>query len=209
MDNLIILIPAYNELDNLKKILNNEFNFFIVDDCSTDGTEEFLAKNNFKYIKNKKNLGYEKTILVGMNYLAKNYQNITTLCTFDGDNEHPKNEIKRIYSYYKRKKIDLLVCNRKKQNRISESLLSILFFLKHGIKDPLTGMKFYNFFKLKKVLNLTKADCFLVDLLHIFLKKNYKVGNYSIITDRNLTNSKIGFNFNVDIKILKLIKYLF
>ncbi len=209
MDKLVILIPAFNELNNLKKILDDKLNFFIVDDCSTDGTEEFLIKNDFKYIKNTKNLGYEGTILMGMNYLAKNYENIETLCTFDGDNEHPKNEIKKIYNYYKTKKLDLLVCNRNKQNRFSEKLLSILFFSKYGVKDPLTGMKFYNFSKLKKVLNFVKTDFFLIDLLHLFIKNNYKIKNYTIKTNRNLINSKIGFSIKVNFKILKLAKFLF
>ena len=39
MDSLVVLIPSYNELSNLKKILkiNKKF-FFIVDDCSNDNT---------------------------------------------------------------------------------------------------------------------------------------------------------------------------
>ena len=45
MDSIIILIPSYNELPNLKKILEkNKKLFFIVDDCSNDKTEIFLKK---------------------------------------------------------------------------------------------------------------------------------------------------------------------
>ena len=44
MDKLIVLIPAYNELSNLKKILNLENNFLVIDDQSTDGTEIYLKK---------------------------------------------------------------------------------------------------------------------------------------------------------------------
>ena len=45
MASLVVLIPAYNELNNLKKILNkNKKLFFIVDDYSNDNTESFLKK---------------------------------------------------------------------------------------------------------------------------------------------------------------------
>ena len=65
MASLVVLIPVYNELNNLKKILNkNKKLFFIVDDYSNDNTESFLKKNKINYIRNKKNLGYEKSLLI-------------------------------------------------------------------------------------------------------------------------------------------------
>ena len=45
MASLVVLIPAYNELNNLKKILKNKrLFFFVVDDYSDDNTEIFLKK---------------------------------------------------------------------------------------------------------------------------------------------------------------------
>ena len=71
---LTILIPSYNELPNLKKILKkNKKLFFIVDDNSNDGTKYFLKKNKIAFIKNKKNLGYEKSLLRGINYIIKKF----------------------------------------------------------------------------------------------------------------------------------------
>ena len=75
MASLVVLIPAYNELNNLKKILNkNKKMFFIVDDYSNDNTKIFLKKNKINYIRNKKNLGYEKSLLIGINHIIKNYK---------------------------------------------------------------------------------------------------------------------------------------
>ena len=208
MDKLAILIPAHNELKNLKKILDNKLRFFIVDDCSTDGTEEFLIDNKYQYIKNDTQIGYESAVLKGFNYLLNNFNDIETICTFDGDNEHPKEDIEKIYNYFEKYKIDLLICNREKKNRFSERLISLLFKLRYGIKDPLTGMKLYKINKLKEVLNRADSNHFLVDLTYYFLKENLNVKNFTIETNRNLTNSKIGFNLGVEIKILKLIKFL-
>ena len=50
----LILIPAYNELNNLKKFVKKVNKFaplYILDDCSTDGTEQCLLKNKIKYKK--------------------------------------------------------------------------------------------------------------------------------------------------------------
>jgi glycosyltransferase involved in cell wall biosynthesis len=51
MHDLIILIPTYNEINNLNKILKNNYNFLIVDDCSNDGTEKLLKKKKLNILK--------------------------------------------------------------------------------------------------------------------------------------------------------------
>ena len=150
MDKLVVLIPSHNELKNLKKFLDNKLRFFIVDDHSSDGTEKFLIKYKYKYIINNSQIGYEATTLKGISYILDNFNEIETICTFDGDNEHPKEEIEKIYDYFNAGKFDLLICNREKQNRFSEKLISFFFNLRYKIKDPLSGMKFYRTNKLKK-----------------------------------------------------------
>ena len=92
----LILIPAYNELNNLKKFLkklNKLAPVYILDDCSTDNTDKWLLKNNIKYKKNKINLGYEKNLLNGIKKFKKNCQ---YLITFDGDGQHQISDIKKI-----------------------------------------------------------------------------------------------------------------
>ena len=55
----LILIPAFNELNNLKKFVkkvNNLAPLYILDDCSRDKTENWLIRNKIKYIKNNENI---------------------------------------------------------------------------------------------------------------------------------------------------------
>jgi len=210
MASLVVLIPSYNELSNLKKILKiNKKLFFIVDDCSNDNTENFLKKNKISYIRNKKNLGYEKSLLKGINYIIKKFKKKKTICTIDGDNEHPIKIVNKISKLFLKKDYDILVCNRKIKNRFLEKCLSIFFDKKYKIKDPMSGMKFYKIDSLKKIINFTTNKFFLVDLLYLAIKKKFKVGNYEIRTKRNLKYSKIGFGFKTQIKILKTFKFLF
>jgi hypothetical protein len=210
MVSLVVLIPAYNELNNLKKILKkNKKLFFIVDDFSNDNTEIFLKKNKVRYIKNKKNLGYEESLLKGIDYIIKNYKEKKFICTLDGDNEHPINLVNKIYKLFLKKNYDILVCNRKIKNRFLEEFLSDIFYTKYKIKDPMSGMKIYKIKSLKKIINFASNNFFLVDLLYLAIKNKFKVGNYEIKTKRNLKNSKIGFGFKTQIKILKILKFLF
>lgn len=209
MASLVVLIPAYNELNNLKKILKNKkLFFFVVDDYSNDNTESFLKRKKINYIRNKKKLGYEKSLLNGISYIIKNYKKKKIICTLDGDNEHPKDLIEKIYNLFLKKKYDILVCNRKIKNRFLETLLSKIFNLRYKIKDPMSGMKLYKIHKLKKILRFASNNFFLVDLLYLAIKNKFKIANYEIKTKVNLDNSKVGFGFKTQLKILKIFKFV-
>jgi hypothetical protein len=210
MDSIIILIPSYNELPNLKKILEkNKKLFFIVDDCSNDKTEIFLKKKKISYIRNKKKLGYEESLLKGMNYIIKKYKKKKIICTVDGDNEHPIKIVNKISKLFLKNDCDILICNRKIKNRFLEKILSILFYKKYKISDPMSGMKIYRISSLKKIINSVSNKFFLVDLLYLGIKKKFKIINYEIQTERNLKNSKVGFGFKIQLKIIKIFKFLF
>jgi hypothetical protein len=207
MHDLVILIPAYNEVKNLAKILKYKYNYLIIDDGSNDSTVNLLKKNKINYIKNLTNIGYEKSLIKGFNYLKK--KKFKYILTIDGDGEHPVNKIKKIYFLAKDKKTDLIICNRKYRSRILENLLSLFFQIRFGLKDPLSGMKMYYLPKIKNLINKIDNDSFLVDVIIMFIKKKNKIINYEIVTKKKFGESKIGYNFTVQLKILKLFRYIF
>ena len=73
----------------------------------------------------------------------------------------------------------------------------------------MSGMKLYKIHALKKIINFTSNNFFLVDLLYLGIKNKFKIANYEIKTKRNLKNSKVGFGFKTQIKILKIFKFIF
>ncbi len=61
---LSVIIPAYNEMDTIAEVLEKvravdiEKEIIVADDCSTDGTREFLrSQNDIKLAENPRNLG--------------------------------------------------------------------------------------------------------------------------------------------------------
>jgi hypothetical protein len=207
MHDLVILIPAYNEVKNLAKIVKYKYNYLIIDDGSNDGTVNLLKKNKIIYIKNLTNIGYEKSLIKGLNYLKK--KKFKYVLTIDGDGEHPINKIKKIYFFAKKNKIDLVICNRKNKNRFLENILSTIFWIRFGLKDPLSGMRMYYMPKLKKIINQIDKNSFLVDIIINFIVRKYKIYNYEILTKKKIGSSKVGYGLYIQLKILKLLRYVF
>ena len=55
---VLIIIPAYNEAENIEKtvndvIQNTDYDYVVVNDCSKDNTKEVCEKNNFNILNNK------------------------------------------------------------------------------------------------------------------------------------------------------------
>jgi len=71
---LAIVIPARNEEKTIKKVifsLKKYGDILVIDDHSSDKTQKIIKKLKIKFIRNKKNLGYEETVLKGIKHLLK------------------------------------------------------------------------------------------------------------------------------------------
>ena len=210
--NYIILIPSHNELTSLKKIYSSinksNLNCLIIDDSSTDNTHIWLKRNNATFLRNKRKLGYEKSLITGFKYISKKF-NYNYIITFDADGEHKVKDLKRIIQFHKKTKPDILICNRLSFNRWSEYLLSFIFNQIFKIKDPLSGLKIYNLIKLSKIIKEIKKNMYLVDIIKIFKNKNYEIKNYEINVNKRIGESKVGKDLIVNLKILSLAKLIF
>jgi len=208
---VIILIPSHNEIKTLEKICLEikklRLKFLVIDDASNDGTLLWLKKKKINYIKNKKNIGYESSIIAGINYIIKNFDS-KYLITFDADGEHQTKDLIRVIKCLKHKKVDMVIGNRDKFNRLSEHILSFLFFIKFDVKDPLSGFKAYSVQKLKKIKNKINAKFYLVDIITLFKAKNFFIKNIHIKTKRRTDKSRVGNIFFTNIKILSLLRFI-
>ena len=84
MNKILVIIPTYNEADNILKIIpevllntteENDFNILVVDDNSPDGTAAMVESLNDKKVnvlKREKKLGLGTAYLAGFKYAIKN-----------------------------------------------------------------------------------------------------------------------------------------
>jgi glycosyltransferase involved in cell wall biosynthesis len=101
MKKILIIIPAYNEEDNILKTYNSikdykEFNYdaLVINDGSKDNTEKILLENNIPHINLIQNLGIGGAVQTGYKYaLMYDYDIVVQ---FDGDGQHDINYVKNI-----------------------------------------------------------------------------------------------------------------
>ena len=205
----IIIIPSFNELYSLKKILkqlSKKYKLIVIDDGSKDSTSKMLNAFKIESITNKKNIGYEKSLIKAFNYTIEKYPNTKNIITFDADGEHKTSDLNKIIMFSKIRKPALLICNRQNIQRFSEKIINYFFKIKFNVEDPLSGLKVYNIKILKKYLNKIKSDHFLVNLAKNICTHKHKVLNYpikcNIVKNRQ---PRVGNYFLSNIKILKIL----
>lgn len=96
---LSVIIPVYNEADNIKRILSAVENvkinkeIIVVDDFSTDGTREFLRKKQgIKLVFHKKNMGKGAAIRSALKIVSGDFVIIQ-----DADLEYSPNQYTRLF----------------------------------------------------------------------------------------------------------------
>ena len=206
-DSLIILIPSFNELNNLKKFIkeiHKRYKVLIIDDCSSDNTSTWLKKNKINFIKNKKNIGYEQSLIKGLMILSK-VKRVEKIITMDADGQHKMKHIKKFINVSNNKNPDLIIGSRKKKNRFIESIISKIFQMKYSLEDPLSGFKLYKREKLKEMKFDNFKKFFLVDLVLEFIKKKHKVISINIETDKRFDNPKVGDLMETNFKMLSIL----
>jgi dolichol-phosphate mannosyltransferase len=141
MKRTIVVIPTYNENDNILKLYNSlaelkiKINILFVDDNSTDGTKEKILllskKPNVYFIFRKKKLGIGSAHKDAFIWCYKKKYNF--IITMDGDGTHKAEYIKIMLKYKNR--FDMIITSR--------------FIKKNSLKDwpkfriILTKLRFY------------------------------------------------------------------
>jgi dolichol-phosphate mannosyltransferase len=122
MSKRIVVIPTYNEIENIERVVKNvfaqdvNFDILIVDDSSPDGTAHKI-KDLQKVYKNSLNLivretkdGLGKAYITGFKWALNNgYDYIFEM---DADYSHNPNDLIRLYNECSKKKADLSIGSR-------------------------------------------------------------------------------------------------
>ncbi|MBQ9760702.1 MAG: glycosyltransferase family 2 protein [Clostridia bacterium] len=113
---ILIIIPAYNEKENIEKVVDNltenypQYDYLVVNDCSTDCTEEILKRRGYRYISLPVNLGIGGAVQSGYLYASQNDYDIAI--QIDGDGQHDPAYIEKLIKPIVDGKADMAVGSR-------------------------------------------------------------------------------------------------
>ncbi len=147
----IVIIPAFNESKNLKSLIEEvkryKYDYLIINDKSTDNTQELCKDENYNVLNLPNNLGIAGVTRVGFMYANEN--NYDCVVCIDGDGQHQPKYIDKIVEEIKNGN-DYVVGSRFLENKkpltprmIGSRFFCFLIKFKSGTKvtDPTSGMR--------------------------------------------------------------------
>lgn len=156
MKKLLVVIPAYNEEENIEKVVSYiiseyaQYDYVVVNDGSEDGTAEICRRNAYEMIDLPVNLRLSGAIRAGLKYAyLKGYQYAVQ---FDADGQHRAEFIPDILETME-KGYDIVIgsrfVNRKKGRSlrmIGSRMITAAVWLSSGVKiaDPTSGMRMFS-----------------------------------------------------------------
>ncbi len=221
MNDCLVIIPTYNEKENIEDIiravfdLSHPFDVLVVDDKSPDGTGEIVKdlKKNFSngfntlhFIERDKKAGLGTAYIAGFKFaLETGYKYI---CEMDADFSHNPEDLIKLLNACQNKNFDVAVGSRYISgvnvvnwplNRVLLSLSAskyVKLITQMPIEDPTAGFVCYK----REVLEKFKLDrlkfigyAFQIEMKHLAWKAGFKIIEIPIIfTDRVKGKSKMS-----------------
>ena len=146
----LIIIPAYNEEDNIGPFLDEldrnypEYDYIVINDCSKDSTKSILKKRHAAFLDLPINLGIGGGVQTGYLYALENGYDIAI--QMDGDGQHLPEYLEHIVRPIEEGRADAVVGSRFINNEGFQSS----FMRRMGIKflsaltKALTAVRIYD-----------------------------------------------------------------
>lgn len=165
----LVIIPAYNEsaciVRTVEDVTKNapDFDYIIINDCSTDNTLDVCIEHGLKCLKLPVNLGIGGAVQAGYLYAVRNGYDIAV--QFDGDGQHSAKYLASMVEIMQEKNADMVIGSRFITNegfqssairRVGIKHFNILIKMLTGkqITDPTSGMRMVN----KDIMKLFSED---------------------------------------------------
>ena len=159
MSKVLLIIPAYNEEESLRSLIEeiktvcSGMDYLVVNDCSSDDTERLLEELGANYITLPCNMGIGGAVQSGYRYAAQNRYDIAI--QIDGDGQHDVRFVKDMVKLIEDKQADVVIGSRfidkegfqsSQARRIGIRILSVLIRLMCGakVKDVTSGFRAVN-----------------------------------------------------------------
>lgn len=206
---LTLIIPVYNEAENLILMLPdwikfcsaNDYHLIIVNDGSIDNTKEILtgyqSERVFSVIHHKVNRGYGAALKTGILHSKSDY-----VATMDADGQHTIEDIGQLIKVLKDKDADMVIGSRKGKNtgniyrKIGKNIIRGVarLLMRVPVYDINSGMKIYDCHIAKKYLKMCPDSMAFSDIITlVFINQGRLVVEHPItIKPRKKGNSSIN-----------------
>lgn len=165
----LVIIPAYNESASIVRTVQDikehapEFDYVVINDCSTDNTLQVCEENGIHCLKLPVNLGIGGAVQAGYLYGIRNGYDVAV--QFDGDGQHSALYLDQMASMLEKENADMVIGSRFITNegfqssairRLGIKHFNILIKMLTGkrITDPTSGMRMVN----RKIMELFAGD---------------------------------------------------
>ena len=165
----LIIIPAYNESANIEKTVEAikkqapEFDYVIINDCSTDDTREICEENQYNIVNLQINLGIGGAVQTGYRYGYEEGYDVAV--QVDGDGQHDPKFLSEMAEYLEKHELDMVIGSRfinkegfqsSGARRLGIKYFTVLIYLMTGkkITDPTSGLRMAN----REVMKLFAYD---------------------------------------------------
>ena len=155
----LIIIPAYNESENIEKTVTaiekeaSDFDYVIINDCSKDNTRKICERNHYNIINLPINLGIGGAVQTGYRYGYE--QGYDLAVQVDGDGQHDPKFLGMMADYLEEHNLDMVIGSRfinkegfqsSGTRRIGIKYFTILIQILTGkkITDPTSGLRMAN-----------------------------------------------------------------
>lgn len=165
----LIIIPAYNEAENIVKTVEaikekaKGFDYIIINDCSTDRMKNICEENGYNVINLPINLGIGGAVQTGYKYAYNHDYDIAV--QVDGDGQHDPEFLNKMADYLIKHNLDMVIgsrfieCEGFQSSKLRR--IGIIFFSKLikiltrvEITDPTSGLRMVG----KNVISLFAQD---------------------------------------------------
>ena len=231
-DNSLIIIPTYNEAENIKAVINKIFSLddyhsiLVVDDNSPDGTSSIVRKLKKDYedklflITREKKDGLGSAYKEGFKWAIK--KNYSFIFEMDADLSHDPNEIKKLKRMLVNGECDVAIGSRYLEGVSVVNWPLSRIFLSYSaniyvrlitcmpLKDSTSGFVGYKIEALSSLdINKIKFNgyAFQIEMKFKLWKKKFKLKEHQIIfVNREHGDSKMNKNiiFEAIIGVIKL-----
>ena len=134
MSKVLIIIPAYNEADNIEQVVDNlilnypQYDYVVVNDGSSDRTRDVCRERGYQYLNLSINLGIGGAVQTGYKYAKDKGYDVAV--QMDGDGQHDISYLEKMLPVLESGEADIVIGSR----FIDKEGFQSSFFRRLGIK---------------------------------------------------------------------------